>query len=58
MSEDYEDDVDAEYEDYRGEATLHHRLRQECFQKAQEAYRKGLKQVASFYSQQVGLFNA
>lgn len=50
--EDYDDIVDAGFEDYRGEATLHHKLRQECFQKAQEAYRKGLKQVASFYSNQ------
>lgn len=52
LSEDCDDIVDAGFEDYRGEATLHHKLRQECFQKAQEAYRKGLKQVASFYSQQ------
>ncbi|KAL4230773.1 NEDD4-binding protein 2 [Mactra antiquata] len=51
-SKDYQDGVDPEYEDYRGEANLHHRLRQECFMKAREAYRRGLKQVASFYSQQ------
>lgn len=53
VSKDYQDGVEPEYEDYRGEANLHFRLRQECFQKAREAYRRGLKQVASFYSQQV-----
>ncbi|KAH3855313.1 hypothetical protein DPMN_097879 [Dreissena polymorpha] len=52
VSKDYQDGAAPEYEDYRGEATLHHRLRHECFQKAQEAHRRGLKQVAAFYSQQ------
>lgn len=52
ISKDYQDGEEPEYEDLRGEATLHYRLRHECFQKAKEAYRRGLKQVASFYSQQ------
>jgi hypothetical protein len=43
-----------DYEDIRGEANLHYRLRHDCFQKAQEAYRRGMKQVAQFYSNQVG----
>lgn len=41
-----------DYEEFRGEANLHYRLRHECFQKAQEYHRKGMKQVSSFYSQQ------
>ena len=53
VTKDYQDGVDPDYEDYRGEANLHIRMRHECFQKAQEAFRQGLKQVASFYSQQV-----
>ena len=53
VSKDYQDGAEPEYEDYRGEANLHYRLRHECFQKAREAYRRGLKQVATFYSQQV-----
>ncbi|XP_060570620.1 uncharacterized protein LOC132728916 [Ruditapes philippinarum] len=52
VSKDYQDGMEPEYEDYRGEANLHFRLRHECFQKAREAHRRGLKQVASFYSQQ------
>lgn len=52
VSKDYQDGAEPEYEDYRGEANIHFRLRHECFQKAREAYRRGLKQVASFYSQQ------
>ncbi|XP_052089601.1 uncharacterized protein LOC127726317 isoform X2 [Mytilus californianus] len=41
-----------DYEEFRGEANLHYRLRHECFQKAQEAHRRGMRQVASFYSEQ------
>ncbi|XP_071124652.1 uncharacterized protein [Mytilus edulis] len=41
-----------DYEEFRGEANLHYRLRHECFQKAQEAHRRGMRQVASFYSNQ------
>lgn len=44
---------DPQYQDIRAEASTHYRLRHECFQKAQEAYKRGLKAVASFYSQQV-----
>ena len=43
---------DPDYHDYRAEASMHYRLRQELFQKAQEAYRHGMRNVASFYSQQ------
>ncbi|KAJ8298330.1 hypothetical protein KUTeg_024861 [Tegillarca granosa] len=39
-------------EEFRGEANIHYRLRHECFQKAQEAFSKGMKQVAVFYSEQ------
>ncbi|WAQ99673.1 N42L2-like protein [Mya arenaria] len=49
---DFQDGQEPEYEDFRGEANLHYRLRHECFQKAREAHSRGLKQVASFYSQQ------
>ena len=31
---------------------MHYQARAEAFRKAQEAYRRGLKAVASFYSQQ------
>lgn len=40
-------------EEFRGEANIHYRLRHECFQKAQEAFSRGMKQVAVFYSEQV-----
>ena len=46
---------DPQYQDLRAEASTHYRLRHECFQKAQEAHRRGLKAVACFYSQQVSL---
>ncbi|XP_022086198.1 uncharacterized protein LOC110976861 [Acanthaster planci] len=41
-----------DYQDYRGEATMHYRLRHEAFQKAAAAYNRGQKELASFYSQQ------
>ncbi|XP_013787290.1 NEDD4-binding protein 2-like, partial [Limulus polyphemus] len=41
-----------DFKDLRAEANLHQHLRNECFQKAREAYRRGMKAVASFYSQQ------
>ncbi|XP_067663295.1 NEDD4-binding protein 2-like [Haliotis asinina] len=41
-----------DYDNIRGEANIHHNMRNECFQKAQEAFRRGMKDVASFYSQQ------
>ena len=41
------------YQDFRAEAEHHRQLRQECFSKAQDAYRRGMKPVASFYAQQV-----
>ena len=43
-----------DYVDYRAEATQHYRQRHEAFQKAAAAYKQGLKDLASFYSQQVG----
>ncbi|XP_064636419.1 uncharacterized protein LOC135493227 [Lineus longissimus] len=51
-SADYQTFEDPDYQDYRAEATLHYNIRCECFQKAQEAHRRGKKQVATFYSQQ------
>ena len=45
--------ADPDYHDYRAEATAHYRQRHECFQKAAEAYERGLKDLASFYSRQV-----
>ncbi|XP_046561488.1 uncharacterized protein LOC124270515 [Haliotis rubra] len=41
-----------DYDNIRGEANIHHNMRNECFQKAQEAFRRCMKDVASFYSQQ------
>ncbi|KAL3879118.1 hypothetical protein ACJMK2_031430 [Sinanodonta woodiana] len=52
VTKDFQEPEGTDYEDYRGEAHIHFRLRHECFQKAQEAYKRGMKQVASFYSQQ------
>ncbi|XP_061183888.1 NEDD4-binding protein 2-like [Saccostrea echinata] len=52
VKNEYQSAENPEYEDIRGEANLHYRLRHECFQKAQEAYRRGMKQVAQFYSNQ------
>lgn len=49
---DYQGLDDPDYHDFRAEASMHYRLRQELYQKAQEAYRRGMKNVASFYSQQ------
>ncbi|XP_069681044.1 NEDD4-binding protein 2-like isoform X2 [Periplaneta americana] len=40
---------------YRAEASRHYQLRNECFHKAQDAYRKGLTSVASYYSQVAAL---
>ncbi|XP_053108004.1 NEDD4-binding protein 2 isoform X2 [Hemicordylus capensis] len=40
------------YDDFRAEAFLHHKHRQECLIKAGEAYRMGMKPVAAFYVQQ------
>ncbi|XP_078072540.1 NEDD4-binding protein 2 [Mustelus asterias] len=41
-----------DYEDFRAEAVLHRRKQQECFSKAAEAHRRGMKPVAVFYAQQ------
>jgi len=43
---------DPTYQDLRAEASLHYKLRHECFQKAQQAFGSNKKMVASFYSQQ------
>ena len=51
--EEYQTMEDPGYQDIRAETSLHYQLRKECFEKAQEAHSRGLKQVASFYSQQV-----
>ena len=42
-----------DYENLRQEASMYYKLRHESFQKAQEAYRRGLKPLASWYSQVV-----
>ncbi|CAH1778267.1 unnamed protein product, partial [Owenia fusiformis] len=48
----YQSIENPEYFDYRGEAVMHYRRRAECFEKAKEAYKRGMRQVASYYSQQ------
>lgn len=58
VKKEFQSSENPEYEDIRGEANLHYRLRHECFQKAQEAYRRGMKQVANFYSNQVNLIKS
>ncbi|XP_061101924.1 NEDD4-binding protein 2 isoform X2 [Conger conger] len=51
-SVEFQDTQDPAYEDFRTEATLQRRKQQESFSKAAEAYRQGMKDVASFYAQQ------
>ncbi|CAN8006586.1 unnamed protein product [Ixodes hexagonus] len=41
-----------DYDVIRREATVHYHMRQEAFRKAKEAYHRGMKTVAAFYSQQ------
>ncbi|KAH6937150.1 hypothetical protein HPB50_025796 [Hyalomma asiaticum] len=41
-----------DYDVIRREATVHYHMRQESFRKAKEAYHRGMKTVAAFYSQQ------
>ncbi|XP_014666861.1 PREDICTED: uncharacterized protein LOC106808600 [Priapulus caudatus] len=41
-----------EYHDFRAEAFQHHKLRQECFQKAAVAHGQNMHQVAVYYGQQ------
>ncbi|XP_031732214.1 NEDD4-binding protein 2 isoform X3 [Anarrhichthys ocellatus] len=48
----YQDTEDPEYEDFRAEATQQKGRQLECFSKANEAYKQGRKEVASFYAQQ------
>ena len=48
--EEYQTMDDPGYQDFRAETSIHYQLRKECFQKAQEAFRRGLRQVAAFYS--------
>ncbi|XP_069487873.1 NEDD4-binding protein 2 isoform X2 [Ambystoma mexicanum] len=48
----FQDLEDPEYADFRTEAFLHRSKQQECFRKAAEAYRRGMKEVATFYAQQ------
>lgn len=40
------------YHDYRAEANLHYQQRQECFKKASEAFRKGQRELAAYYSEE------
>uniref|UniRef100_A0A8C8SRE4 NEDD4 binding protein 2 n=1 Tax=Pelusios castaneus TaxID=367368 RepID=A0A8C8SRE4_9SAUR len=40
------------YDDFRAEAFLHQQKKLECLKKAEEAYRMGMKPVATFYAQQ------
>ncbi|MGH0167599.1 UNVERIFIED_CONTAM: hypothetical protein FKN15_004857 [Acipenser sinensis] len=48
----FQDTEDPDYDDYRTEALIQRRSQQECFSKAAEAYRKGMKEVATYYAQQ------
>lgn len=50
---DYQDTEDPEYEDFRAEASLQRHRQLESFCKAEEAFKQGRKEVASFYAQQV-----
>ncbi|KFQ36674.1 NEDD4-binding protein 2, partial [Mesitornis unicolor] len=52
LSEVFQDFEYPQYEDLRAEAFCHQQKRQECFRKAGEAYRMGMKPVAAFYAHQ------
>ncbi|XP_029444995.1 NEDD4-binding protein 2 isoform X2 [Rhinatrema bivittatum] len=49
---DFQDVEHPNYNDFRAEALLHRSRQQGCFHKAAEAYRRGMKGVATFYAQQ------
>ncbi|KAL4640346.1 NEDD4-binding protein 2 isoform X1 [Arapaima gigas] len=51
----FQDIEDPEYEDFRAEAVLQRKKQQECIAKSADANSRGLKDVASFYSQQGNL---
>ncbi|XP_061535547.1 NEDD4-binding protein 2 isoform X1 [Phycodurus eques] len=51
-SQNYQDIEDPEYKDFRAEASLQRSRQLESFSKAAEAYKQGLKEVASFYANQ------
>ncbi|NWX20611.1 N4BP2 protein, partial [Aegotheles bennettii] len=52
LSEVFQEFEYPQYEDLRAEAFCHQQKRQECFKKAGEAYRMGMKPVAAFYAHQ------
>uniref|UniRef100_A0A8D0GT23 Smr domain-containing protein n=1 Tax=Sphenodon punctatus TaxID=8508 RepID=A0A8D0GT23_SPHPU len=51
----FQDFASPGYHDFRAEAFLHQRKRQECLKRAEEAYRRGMKPVAAFYAQRARL---
>ncbi|XP_035682236.1 NEDD4-binding protein 2-like isoform X1 [Branchiostoma floridae] len=51
-TEAFQETEEPDYEDFRTEATIHYKQRQECFQKAATAYQKGQKELAFYYAQQ------
>ncbi|XP_066286594.1 NEDD4-binding protein 2-like [Branchiostoma lanceolatum] len=51
-AEAFQETEEPDYEDFRTEATIHYKQRQECFQKAATAYQKGQKELAFYYAQQ------
>ncbi|KAI8502920.1 NEDD4-binding protein 2 [Branchiostoma belcheri] len=52
QAEAFQETEEPDYEDFRTEATIHYKQRQECFQKAATAYQKGQKELAFYYAQQ------
>ncbi|NXN95123.1 N4BP2 protein, partial [Rhinopomastus cyanomelas] len=52
LGEAFQDFEYPQYDDLRAEAFCHQQKRQECLQKAGEAYRMGMKSVAAFYAHQ------
>ncbi|NXL57378.1 N4BP2 protein, partial [Chordeiles acutipennis] len=52
LSEIFQEFEYPQYDDLRAEAFCHQQKRQECFKKAGEAYRMGMKPVAAFYAHQ------
>ncbi|NWW72639.1 N4BP2 protein, partial [Climacteris rufus] len=52
LSEMFQDFEYPQYDDLRAEAFCHQQKRQECWKKAGEAYRMGMKPVAAFYAHQ------
>jgi hypothetical protein len=49
--------AELDYQELRQEALLHAYMRSECFNKSREAFSRGMKDVAVFYSEKVQFYH-